>query len=52
MGVESDIILPRDVLEVIAERGPHNLDELGEIMIDIPWRLSHFGRQILETINP
>jgi ribonuclease D len=51
MGVESDIVLPRDVLETIAERNPTNIEELKEIMSSYPWRLQHFGNQILKTLN-
>lgn len=52
IGVESDVILPRDVLEVIAERNPANLEELSEIMVDIPWRFHRFGQQILDVLIP
>ncbi len=51
MGVESDIILPRDVMEVIAQRDPQNLEELGEVMQAIPWRLHQFGNQILKLLG-
>jgi ribonuclease D len=51
MGVESDIILPRDVLEVIAERNPRGMDELHHIMEILPWRLNRFGQDILKTLN-
>jgi ribonuclease D len=51
MGVESDVVLPREVLELIATRHPRNLEELGVLMSDFPWRFSHFGRQILETTS-
>lgn len=51
MGVESDVVLPRDTLEIIAERGPHNQEELTEIMRELPWRLDHFGRKILDTLK-
>lgn len=51
MGVESDVVLPRDTLEVIAERGPHNQDELADIMGELPWRLDHFGSRILNTLK-
>lgn len=51
MGVESDIILPRDIMETIAERNPRNMDELSQIMASIPWRLNHFGREILELLT-
>lgn len=51
MGVESDVVLPRDTLEVIAERGPHNMEELAAIMGELPWRLEHFGRKILDVLH-
>lgn len=51
MGVESDVVLPRDVMEGIATHNPRTLDELGTIMSDFPWRFDHFGRQIIERLN-
>jgi ribonuclease D len=51
MGVESDVVLPRDVLETIAEQAPHNLDELSLLLTEFPWRLNHFGRQIMSLLN-
>ncbi len=52
MGVESDVILPRDILEHIAEQSPQDINELEKIMSNLPWRLNHFGRQILDALNP
>jgi len=49
-GVESDVILPRDVMQAIAERGPRSLDELAAVMSDLPWRLEHFGAEILKVL--
>ncbi len=51
MGVESDVVMPREVLEAVAVKNPRNLDELGELMGDFPWRLDHFGRQILGALS-
>lgn len=51
MGVESDVVLPREVLEEIAAGNPQNQTELSEVMADYPWRLEHFGPQILETLR-
>jgi ribonuclease D len=51
IGVESDVVLPRDAVEVIAMRGPRSLDELKQIMSDLPWRFEHFGPQILKTLS-
>ena len=50
MGVKSDIVLPRDLLYAIAERDPNLQDELAELMRDNPWRLEHFGGQILYVL--
>ena len=50
MGVKSDIVLPRDLLYAIAERDPHLQDELAALMRDNPWRLEHFGGQILYVL--
>ena len=51
MGVTSDIVLPRDVLYKIAAKNPTSLDELGEAMALVPWRLENFGGQILQVLN-
>ncbi len=51
MGVQSDIILPRDILENIVGRNPLNLEELRTEMAEIPWRYTHFGTEILEVIH-
>ena len=45
--VPSDVILPRDLLESIAESGPQTEDELRELMKDCPVRFSLFGEEIL-----
>jgi len=52
LGVESDVILPRTVLETIAQHNPRCLDDLTQLMDDLPWRLQRFGSQILEVLNP
>jgi ribonuclease D len=50
MGVESDVVLPKDLLERIAENNPSNLDELKVVMRDYSWRFDRFGHQILDII--
>lgn len=50
--VESDIVLPRDLLESIAFRNPVNAQELRILMQDFPWRYQRFGDQILTIIQP
>lgn len=51
MGVKSDIILPRDLVQSLAEQNPLNLQELKAMMNEVPWRFEHFGHQILQTLN-
>lgn len=51
MGVESDVVLPRDLMEQIARSNPRNPDKLAEIMQDVPWRLQHFGANILASLS-
>ena len=50
MGVESDIILPRDVLEAIAADDPQDLQSLGKVMASVPWRFRRFGKDILSLL--
>ena len=51
MGVDSDIVLPRDLLYKLAEENPPNPEQTANILEDVPWRLEHFGGQILNTIQ-
>lgn len=51
MGVPSDIVLPRDILEEIAGSHPRSLDALQPVMTDVPWRFAHFGHDIIKTIE-
>jgi len=52
LGVESDVIMPRDLLEALSAANPKTHPELAEVMIDYPWRLEHFGQQILQVLDP
>ena len=45
--VESDVILPRELLEHIAFSNPNSPEELRSIMVTYPWRFAHFGEKIL-----
>jgi ribonuclease D len=51
MGVNSDVVMPRDLLYLVAESNPSNLEDLAKVMRDVPWRLEHFGEQILEAVR-
>ena len=46
-GVESDVILPRDLMVELATRNPQDAVALGEVMSEFPWRLEKFGAEIL-----
>lgn len=48
MDVESDVVLPRPFLLALAEKGPQ---EARSILSASPWRLEHFGDQILEVLG-
>ncbi len=45
--VESDIVLPKVYLSLLAESPPKNLHDLQAAMIDSPWRFHTYGTQIL-----
>jgi ribonuclease D len=49
MGVPSNVVLPRDVLNRIAWENPKNLEELEQQMQDVPYRFDRFGQAILEV---
>ena len=51
MGVESDVVLPKDLLYEFAETNPNNFGQVSEIMSEVPWRLSRFGEQIFQLLN-
>ncbi len=49
--VESDIVLPREMVEKIASTNPSDIDQLATIMIESPVRYRKFGKMILEAIE-
>jgi len=51
MGVSPDVILPRDLLSLIARENPNSLDELAEVFNVVPWRMEHFGEQIIAVLK-
>jgi ribonuclease D len=51
MGVNSDVVMPRDLLYLVAENNPSTPEELAKVMKEVPWRLEHFGGQILEVVR-
>ncbi len=51
IGVESDIVLPRDVMEKIAHAQPDNKRDLAKLMADVPWRYNRYGEDIFQMIR-
>jgi ribonuclease D len=51
MGVESDVILPRDVMEHIVQANPRSMKALSRAMALLPWREKRFGAEILEVLK-
>jgi len=51
MGVMSDVVLPRDLMYALAESNPGCREDLEASLGDAPWRLEHFGDQILEVLS-
>lgn len=49
--VDSDIILPRDLVWEIARQSPHSLEELRCLMAPLEWRFQHYGEEILRVIH-
>jgi ribonuclease D len=49
--VESDIILPRDLLHTLATRNPLEMDSLAECLEDVPWRREQYGEEILMVLR-
>lgn len=51
LGVPSDVILPRDVLNRIAHAHPDNMRQLKMQMEDVPHRLERFGGEIMKILE-
>lgn len=50
-GVESDVIVSRDALWVIAEANPRTLEELVALNLLGPWRLQTYGEEIVGLLT-
>jgi ribonuclease D len=50
--VESDIVLPKDLLYQLAENPPADWQEFEQAMSLYPWRLAHYGADIFQAIHP
>lgn len=51
MSVESDVILPKAYLNILAEHPPKNMDDLKTILAETPWRFEHYGSQIFRIVG-
>ena len=51
LGVKSDVVLPKDVMEAVAKGNPRSLTELGELMEEVPWRLEQFGERMMMALG-
>lgn len=51
MEVESDVVLPRDIMERAAKENPRTPEAIEAIMAQVPWRLLTYGAQILAALQ-
>ena len=49
--VESDLILPRDLMETLANEAPRSQKELQRLMDPLEWRFQQFGDEILKILT-
>jgi ribonuclease D len=49
--VESDIILPRDMLHALANQNPLEMGALSACLYDVPWRCAQYGEEILVVLR-
>ncbi len=49
--VDSDIILPRDLVWEIAQKAPRTKEELHLLMTPLEWRFQQYGEEILRVIH-
>lgn len=49
--LESDIILPKDIMEKIAMNNPENKKALQAVMHQTPWRYKQYGAAILKELS-
>jgi len=47
LNVESDVVLPKDKIELIALKNPKTIDQLKDYLLDTPFRFENFGIELL-----
>ena len=50
LDVESDVVLPRDVLLQLVDANPSSLEEVEAVMKTVPWRFAQYGTEIYEAL--
>jgi ribonuclease D len=50
-GVDSDVILPREIMEAIALNPPRTAADVDQLMATVPWRREQFGGEILRMFR-
>ncbi len=51
MGVDSDIVLPRDLMHAVARKNPRRAGDLQKVLNEVPWRYEQFGARILDVLR-
>ncbi len=51
IGVESDVVLPKDLMRIIAAETPKDKQALSKILEEVPYRMQHFGDDILRILR-
>ena len=51
LGVNSAVVLPRDVLYNLISINPQTTADLVDVLSDLPWRLERFGKEILSILK-
>jgi len=51
MGVNSAVVLPRELLYKVISENPQTMVALRAVLKDVPWRLERFGEDILSVIK-
>jgi ribonuclease D len=49
--IESDVVLPKDILTALAETNPNTLDAVARVMGPLPWRFARYGEDILQLLS-
>jgi ribonuclease D len=51
IGVESDVILPRDLLYSLVDHNPQDIEGVTALLAESPWRATHYGPEILSILK-